>query len=276
MLSACHTPSHSVHKSFCILESEDGSFCSMASNNDDYFYSYLEINGEKKLVFCDCSVSQGYPVFCNLNVSVQPTICIDFETKCFLDNTKYEFKSTFNNFSGDPKYDNWTQIVHLREASELELDAKYYVKKSYKGLNDQLKLIFKEEMRGYLDDNEYFNTHHVHLHNYVYFGNSSIFTFKLFGQYNGQSFIFRFLDNQEFAIFVEEEIKAKGTYSSNGVGMTLSFIENNFFDIKDNDLKLESYYDSEGKDESTYDLSSYIDNDAIFINDNDYQKYHLK
>ena len=262
VLSSCYTFKYNFVKQFHIIESDDGVFRSIpsADSNSTSFYFLLETGTETKLLYCS-HLSNGYDIYFFQDVSVQPSFAQIIDTNCFLNRNKIELSMTNYaavNYLKCEDLSGWNQIAHIRQANDNELDAKYYTGNSYKGLNDQLKLVYKFGQYGYIDDTK--NTL------YVYLGDSSIFTFKLFGEYNNHKFIFSFLDNEEFIINDEDCVKASGTYSSSRAGMTLHFKQNNMFEIDNNDLELEMYYDNDTfVKEVSCDLSQYIEDDAIFL-----------
>lgn len=259
-LSSCYVLSYDFVDSFCVIESGDEVFKSVPSAANDSFYFYLQEDNEMQLMYCP-GFTNGHDLVFFQNVSIQPFGSQVIDSRCFFDNSKVELsinEYVFEYLKSENLKD-WQQIAHIRQAKDDELDAKYYTECSFKGLNNQLKLVFRNGTYGYIDTDNYKNA------DYVYLGDSSIFTFRLFGEYNDLPFIFNFLDNYEFTINDDGVIKAKGTYSSNRERMILHFQQNEIFDITSSDVELEIYFGEEKTDVSgSHDLSQYVDENTIY------------
>ena len=233
LLTSCQPPAFNL-KSFMVLETDDGSFMTLPSYKECYFYAFLTINNEKTLVYCT-SVGESIQVWNNRIIEPYPQY-IHAE----VESSKFDCVVTIYSYTGNTldwvDLSNWKVTGKRREVEDIELDAKYYAATNFRGLDGDFYVLFKPGKFGYLDSDR------KRERDYIYLGDSSIFSFALIGKYKEKPVTFTFLDNHEFIIKADkEDTKITGTYTSSRIGMTLHIIENEIFDTDSVDIELEAY-----------------------------------
>ena len=236
LLTSCQPP-HFYLEPFMVLETDDGSFMTLPSYRDGYFYAYLTLNNEKTLVYC---TSKGGPIQVWNNRIIEPYPQYIYTE---IESSKIDCVVTIYSHADNTldwvDLSNWKVTGKRRESEDIELDAKYYAATNFRGLDGDFYVLFKPGKFGYLDSDRKREC------DYIYLGDSSIFSFTLIGKYKEKPVTFTFLDNHEFIIKADnEDKKITGTYTSSRTGMTLHIIENEIFDTDSVGVELEAYSSS--------------------------------
>ena len=217
-----------------LFKTDDEKFFNLPSFNNYHFYSYLKVNDDYEMIYC--MFSRNSIIYLrDLDEQYEQFIHVSLIWNRENDTIELTLgRSEFREI--DESLIDWKQVVTPREATDNELDAKYYCYTSYRGLNDDLRIEF---IKPYLGNNNNWNIN-----------GSSVFTFKYWVNYKNQSqynYYFHFLDDHKFSIlnYYYDEIipMVYGTYTSNKTGMTLHLEHNELFDTAGSTIELTAYVD---------------------------------
>ena len=164
-----------------IFKTDDEKFFNLPSFNNYHFYSYLKVNDDYEMIYC--MFSRNSIIYLrDLDEQYEQFIHVSLIWNRENDTIELTLgRSEFREI--DESLIDWKQVVTPREATDNELDAKYYCYTSYRGLNDDLRIEF---IKPYLGNNNNWNIN-----------GSSVFTFKYWVNYKNQSqynYYFHFLD----------------------------------------------------------------------------------
>ena len=267
-LSSCFGHSFRTNIPFQVLESDDGvfkSFANIKGYENSEFYATVNYNSESFLLYCFpkrarmmsrlFSVKGEINDYHHLNISNR-----DDEIEMF-------FGSYGCYVTDDPSFANWKSIASFRDVSDEELDVRYYTEVYYTGLEGKLILETVQYLIGFLIDEQGKKNS-----NLLYYDKSSIFTFKLLCYYNDETYVFSFLEGNNFSIRKDNDIVATGNYLSRRDGMDLLFTSDSIFNLDTINLTIDTsmyfasrHFYNKGKTIPTeIDLSKYINSDYEF------------